>query len=113
MNEAWERMRETSTAIMGKKFYSKETKKTWEVVNIFERGYFKNRQYSFLLKDLTSPPLGFFHLDRWRYGWTRPHLFVPIEELEELFKKGNFLMIDSEWDAKEVLSKIPAIELIE
>jgi hypothetical protein len=102
MNEAWKMMNKTSTAIMGKKFYSKETKKTWEVVNIFERGHFKNRQYGFLLKDLTAPPLGFFSKDRWRYGWSQPHLFVAVEVLEELFKKGNFQIINYEWDAEKV-----------
>jgi hypothetical protein len=96
MNDAWTALNKTTTAIMGKKLYSNETKKVWRIINAYECGPFKGRHYKILLEDLSSPPNGFFSKQRWKYGWKQPHLWVPVDVLEDKIKKGILSTIEYE-----------------
>ena len=90
-------MNKASTELMGKKFYSHETKKTWRVINVYEKGNFRNRRYEVWIEDL-STELKFWTWERLKYGWKHPRMMVPIEVLNEKFENGILMAIDYEWD---------------
>lgn len=90
-------MNKTTNEIMGKKFYSNDTKKTWRVINAYERGNFLSRHYEVWIEDL-STELKFWSWQRWKYGWKHPRMMIPVEVLYEKFMKGILVAIEYEWD---------------
>ena len=90
-------LNKATNEIMRKKFYSNDTKKTWRVINAYEKGSFLSRRYEVWIEDL-STELKWWSLQRLKYGWKHPRMMVPIEVLEEKFKKGILETIEYEWD---------------
>lgn len=104
-------MNKATNELMGMKFYSNETKKTWQVINAYEKGPFLRRSYEVWIQDL-STELKWWSWKRWRLGWLHPRMMIPVEVLAEKFEKGILVAIELEWDAKdhfnkEELKKIP------
>jgi hypothetical protein len=89
MWDAYFGLNKATNNIIGLHIISNVTGITYEVVNCFEYGNFKTRNFKILLKDITSPPLKFWSFQRWNYGWKQPHKFIPIEALEELINDGS------------------------
>lgn len=90
-------LNKATNEIMRKRFYSNDTKKTWRVINAYEKGNFLSRRYEVWIEDL-STELKWWSWQRWKYGWKHPRMMVPIEVLEEKFKKGILETIEYEWD---------------
>lgn len=99
MNKAHLSLNKATNAIMGKKFYSKETKKTWQVINAYERGSFLSRYFEVWIEDV-STDLKFFSWQRWKFGWKHPRIMIPVEALEEKIKKGILEVVEFEWEDK-------------
>ena len=99
MNKVHLSLNKATNAIMGKKFYSKETKKTWQVINAYERGSFLSRYFEVWIEDV-STDLKFWSWTRWKYGWKHPRMMIPVEVLEEKFKNGILEVIEFEWEDK-------------
>jgi hypothetical protein len=97
-------MNKATNEIMGKKFYSNDTKKTWRVINAYEKGNFLNRCYVVLIEDI-STELKWWTWQRWKHGWKHPRMMVPVEVLEEKFKKGLLVAIEYEWDEAKHFSE--------
>lgn len=91
-------MNKATNELMGKKFYSNQTKKTWRVINAYEKGNFLSRSYTVWIEDL-STELKFWTWERLKYGWKHPRMMIPVEVLAEKFEKGILVAIDYEWDA--------------
>ena len=89
-------MNKATNELMGKKFYSHETKKTWRVVDVYEKGNFLSRRYAVLIEDL-STELKFWTWERLAYGWKHPKMMVPVEALNEKFENGTLTAIEYEW----------------
>lgn len=90
-------MNKATNAIMGKKFYSDETKKTWRVINAYEKGNFLSRSYAVWIEDI-STDLKWWSWQKWKYGWKHPRMMIPVEVLAEKFKKGILAVIEYEWE---------------
>ena len=90
-------MNKATNKLMGMKFYSNDTKKTWRVINAYERGNFLNRSYEVWIEDL-STKLKWWHWQRFKFGWKHPRMMVPGEVLAEKFKKGIIVAIEYEWE---------------
>jgi hypothetical protein len=90
-------MNKATNEIMRKKFYSNETKKTWQVINAYERGNFLNRYYEVWIEDI-STELKWWSWERFKFGWKHPRMMVPVEVLAEKFQKGILVAIDYEWE---------------
>jgi len=98
-------MNKNTNAIMGKKFYSNDTKKTWRVINVYEQGNgFKSRYYAMWIEDL-SIELKWWSWQRVKYGWKHPRMMVPVSIMEEKFEKGILEVIEFEWDAAKHFSE--------
>lgn len=97
LEKAHSAMNKGTNGIMGKKFYSKETKKTWQVINAYEKGRFLSRSFEVWIEDI-STDLKFWSWERWKYGWKHPRMMVPVTILEEKFEKGILEVIDFEWE---------------
>lgn len=97
-------MNKATNEIMRKKFYSNDTKKTWQVINAYEKGNFLNRSYKVWIQDV-STELKWWSWQRWKYGCKHPRMMVPVEVLEEKFKKGLLVAIEYEWDMTKHFSK--------
>lgn len=92
-------MNKATNELMGKKFYSNQTKKTWQVINAYENGNFLSRSYTVWIEDL-STELKFWTWERLKYGWKHPRMMIPISVLEEKFEKGILEVIELEWEDK-------------
>lgn len=92
-------MNKVTNAIMGKKFYSNETKKTWLVINAYEKGNFLSRSYAVWIEDL-STDLKWWSWQKWKYWWKHPRMMIPVEVLAEKFKNGTIAVIEFEWEDK-------------
>lgn len=90
-------MNKATNELMGKKFYSNETKKTWRVINAYEKGNFLSRSYMVWIEDI-STDLKFWTWERLKYGWKHPRMMLPISVLEEKFEKGILKAIEFEWE---------------
>ena len=90
-------MNKATNELMGKKFYSDETKKTWRVINAYERGNFLSRSYAVWIEDI-STDLKWWSWQKWKYGWKHPRMMIPVEVLAEKFKKGILAVIEYEWE---------------
>lgn len=90
-------MNKATNELMGKKFYSDETKKTWRVINAYERGNFLSRSYAVWIEDI-STDLKWWSWQKWKYGWKYPRKILPVEVLAEKFKKGILAVIEYEWE---------------
>ena len=90
-------MNKATNELMGMKFYSNDTKKTWRVINAYERGNFLNRSYEVWIEDL-STELKWWHWQRFKFGWKHPRMMVPVEVLAEKFQKGILVAIEYEWE---------------
>lgn len=88
-------MNKATNAIMGKKFYSNETKKIWRVINAYEKGNFISRTFEVWVEDI-STDLKFWSWTRFTYGWKHPRMMVPVSVLEEKFEKGILEVIEYE-----------------
>ena len=99
LEKALSAMNKATNAIMGKKFYSKETKKTWRVINAYEKGPFLSRTFEVLIEDV-STDLKFWSWERFTYGWKHPRMKVPVEVLAEKIEKGIVEVIEYEWEDK-------------
>ena len=104
-------MNKATNELMGKKFYSNDTKKTWRVINAYEKGNFLSRSYQVWIEDL-STDLKFWTWERLKYGWKHPRMMLPVEVLAEKFEKGILVAIEYEWNDiyhfnKETLENIP------
>jgi hypothetical protein len=99
MDKARLSLNKATNAIMSKKFYSKETKKTWQVINVYERGSFLSRYFEVWVEDV-STDLKFWSWQRLKYGWKHPRLMIPVEVLEEKIKKGILEVVEFEWEDK-------------
>ena len=97
-------MNKTTNELMRKKFYSFETGKVWQVINAYEKGNFLSRSYTVWIEDL-SIDFKFWTWERLKYGWKHPRMMIPVEVLEEKFKKGILKAIDYEWEVEELLKK--------
>jgi hypothetical protein len=87
-------LNKATNEIMGKKFYSNDTKKTWRVINSYEQGNgFKSRYYAVWIEDI-STDLKFWSWERFKYGWKHPRMMVPSEVLDEKFRKGILVAIE-------------------
>jgi len=96
MNKIHQTLNKATNAIMGKKFYSKETKKTWRVINAYERGSFLSRHFKVWVEDV-STDLKFLSWERLTYGRKHPRMMIPVEVLEEKIEKGILEVIEYEW----------------
>lgn len=83
--------------IMGKKLYSHDTKKLWQVINVYERGPFLSRYFEVWLEDI-STNLKFWSWKRFTYGWKHPRMMVPVKVLEEKIEKGILEVVEVEWE---------------
>ena len=92
-------MNKATNELMGKKFYSNETKKTWRVINAYEKGHFLSRSYTVWIEDI-STELKFWTWERLKYGWKHPRMMLPISVLEEKFEQGILKVIEFEWEDK-------------
>ena len=92
-------MNKTTNEIMGKKFYSNDTKKTWRVINAYEKGKFISRRYEVWIEDI-STDLKFWSWTRFTYGWKHPRMMVPVEVLAEKFEKGILIAVEDEQDER-------------
>lgn len=90
-------MNKATNELMGKKFYSNQTKKTWRVINAYEKGNFLSRSYMVWIEDL-STDLKFWTWERLKYGWKHPRMMLPISVLEEKFEQGILKAIEFEWE---------------
>lgn len=97
-------MNKATNELMGKKFYSNQTKKTWQVINVYEKGNFLSRSYTVWIEDL-STELKFWTWERLKYGWKHPRMMIPVEVLAEKFEKGILVAIEYEWDATKHFSE--------
>ena len=97
-------MNKATNELMGKKFYSNDTKKTWRVINAYENGNFLSRSYTVWIEDL-STELKFWTWERLKYGWKHPRMMIPVEVLAEKFEKGILVAIEYEWDAAKHFSE--------
>lgn len=101
--EAHSAMNKAANELIGKKFYSNETKKTWTVINVYEQGKgFKSRYYAIWIEDL-STELKFWTWERLKYGWKHPRMMVPVEVLNEKFEKGVLVAIENGLEIEELL----------
>lgn len=82
--------------IMGKKLYSHDTKKLWQVINVYERGPFLSRYFEVLIEDITTN-LKWWSFKRFTYGWKHPRMMVPVKVLEEKIEKGILEVVEVEW----------------
>lgn len=89
-------MNKATNELMGMKFYSNDTKKTWRVINAYEKGNFLSRSYQVWIEDL-STELKFWTWERLKYGWKHPRMMVQVEVLAEKFDKGILVAIEYEW----------------
>ena len=64
--------------IMGKRLYSNDTKKVWQVINVYEKGPFLSRYFEVLIEDI-STNLKFWSWKRFTYGWKHPRMMVPVK----------------------------------
>lgn len=90
-------MNKATNELMGMKFYSNETKKTWRVINAYEKGNFLSRSYMVWIEDI-STELKFWTWERLKYGWKHPRMMVPVKVLEEKFEQGILKAIEFEWE---------------
>jgi hypothetical protein len=90
-------MNKATNELMGMKFYSNDTKKTWRVINAYEKGNFLSRSYQVWIEDI-STDLKWWSWQKWKYGWKHPRMMVPVEVLAEKFKKGIIEAIEHEWE---------------
>lgn len=97
-------MNKATNEIMGMKFYSNDTKKTWRVINAYEKGNFLSRSYQVWIEDV-STELKFWTWERLKYGWKHPRMMVPVEVLAEKFDKGILVAIEYEWDMTKHFSE--------
>ena len=97
-------MNKATNELMGMKFYSNDTKKTWRVINAYENGNFLSRSYTVWIEDL-STELKFWTWERLKYGWKHPRMMIPVEVLAEKFEKGILVAIEYEWDAAKHFSE--------
>lgn len=97
-------MNKATNELMGKRFYSNQTKKTWQVINVYENGNFLSRSYTVWIEDL-STELKFWTWERLKYGWKHPRMMIPVEVLAEKFEKGILVAIEYEWDAAKHFSE--------
>lgn len=97
-------MNKATNELMGMKFYSNDTKKTWRVINAYEKGNFLSRSYQIWIEDL-STELKFWTWERLKYGWKHPRMMVPVEVLAEKFDKGILVAIEYEWDMTKHFSE--------
>jgi hypothetical protein len=95
MNKIHKALNKATNAIMGKKLYSKETKKTWLVINTYESGSFLSRHFKVWIEDV-STDLKFWPWERLKHGWKHPRMMGPVEVLEEKIKKGKLEVIEYE-----------------
>jgi hypothetical protein len=102
-------MNKATNELMGMKFYSNDTKKTWRVINAYEKGNFLSRSYQVWIEDL-STEFKFWAWERLKYGWKHPRMMVPVEVLAEKFGKGILVAIEYEWDAGRYLNNIENCE---
>ena len=102
--EAHSAMNKATNELMGMKFYSNDTKKTWRVINAYEKGNFLSRSYQVWIEDL-STELKFWTWERLKYGWKHPRMMVPVEVLAEKFEKGILVAIEYEWDMTKHFSE--------
>jgi hypothetical protein len=97
-------MNKATNELMGMKFYSNDTKKTWRVINAYEKGNFLSRSYQVWIEDL-STELKFWTWQRLKYGWKHPRMMIPVEVLAEKFDKGILVAIEYEWDMTKHFSE--------
>ena len=97
-------MNKATNELMGMKFYSNDTKKTWRVINAYEKGNFLSRSYQVWIEDL-STELKFWTWERLKYGWKHPRMMLPVEVLAEKFEKGILVAIEYEWDMTKHFSE--------
>ena len=97
-------MNKATNEIMGMKFYSNDTKKTWRVINAYEKGNFLSRSYQVWIEDL-STEYKFWTWERLKYGWRHPRMMIPVEVLAEKFEKGILVAIEYEWDMTKHFSE--------
>lgn len=97
-------MNKATNELMGMKFYSNDTKKTWRVINAYEKGNFLSRSYQVWIEDV-STELKFWTWERLKYGWKHPRMMVPVEVLAEKFDKGILVTIEYEWDMTKHFSE--------
>ena len=97
-------MNKATNELMGMKFYSNDTKKTWRVINAYEKGNFLSRSYQVWIEDL-STKLKFWTWERLKYGWKHPRMMLPVEVLAEKFEKGILVAIEYEWDMTKHFSE--------
>lgn len=83
--------------IMGKRLYSHDTKKVWQVINVYEKGPFLSRYFEVLIEDI-STNLKFWSWQRFTYGWKHPRMMVPVKVLEEKIEKGILEVVELEWE---------------
>lgn len=83
--------------IMGKKLYSNDTNKVWQVINVYERGPFLSRYFEAWIEDI-STDLKFWSWKRFTYGWKHPRMMVPVKVLEEKIEKGILEVVELEWE---------------
>ena len=83
--------------IMGKKLYSNDTNKVWQVINVYERGPILSRYFEAWIEDI-STDLKFWSWKRFTYGWKHPRMMVPVKVLEEKIEKGILEVVELEWE---------------
>ncbi len=110
LRSAHSAMNKATNELMGMKFYSNDTKKTWRVINAYEKGNFLSRSYEVWIEDL-STELKFWTWERLKYGWKHPRMMIPVEVLAEKFEQGILVAIEYEWDAKDHFNKDASITL--
>lgn len=97
-------MNKATNELMGKTFFSNDTKKVWQVINAYEKGNFIRRSYEVWVEDI-STELKWWSWIRLTYGWKHPRMMVPVEVLAEKFKEGVLVAIDFEWEVGDLLEK--------
>jgi hypothetical protein len=97
-------LNKATNELMGKKFYSNDIKKVWQVINAYERGSFLSRTHDVLIEDIYTD-LKFWSWQRWKYGWKHPRMMISVEVLAERFKKGTFVAIENDMEIEESLNK--------
>jgi hypothetical protein len=97
-------LNKATNELMGKKFYSNDTKKVWQVINAYERGSFLSRTHDVLIEDIYTD-LKFWSWGRWKYGWKHPRMMVPVEVLAEKFKEGILTAIENDLEIEKFLDK--------
>lgn len=95
-------MNKATNELMGKTFFSNDTKKVWRVINAYEKGNFLRRRYEVWVEDI-STELKWWSWKRLTYGWKHPRMMVPVEVLAEKFKEGVLMAIDYEWEYEDLL----------